>query len=267
MIDEIFRRSWIVWYYVRMLTYFDECYDGGHWYLVLGALFNPSSKKIHRDFLEEKRTERYFKKDGSVQEIKYNYCRNRKRLRVAISGVDCFKASSSYFRAIVVDQRPEAGYDLNFFGKPYEPNSLKKAKAYKKFAELLLKFNIPEIRNGVLLTDRLTRCKGDLFVPLMKELFGTPSVEVGNEPVFRHIQEVDTALEQYHVGQIGDILQGAILNELVPTVNEYKYKLREYVKGQLELPSLGRDYWQSLSKREQDQKHPKYQIWYWSQIK
>ena len=43
------------------------------------------------------------------QEIKYTECYNRKRLRVAIAAVDCFKDSSSYFRAIVVDQREQAG--------------------------------------------------------------------------------------------------------------------------------------------------------------
>ena len=263
MIDEMFWQSWAVWYYVRMLTYFDECYDGGHWYLILGALFNPNSKKIHRDFLRKKQDERYFKKDGSVQEIKYTECYNRKRLRVAIAAVDCFKNSSSYFRAIVVDQRPEADYDLNYFGRPDERKAIKKARAYKKFAQLLLESNTLTIRNAVLLTDRLTRCRGDLFVPLMKELFGIPSATGESEPVFRHIQEVDTALEQYHVGQIGDILQGAILNELVPTLNRYKHKLREYVKKELELPSLARSYWEPLSKWEQDQKHQKYQIWYW----
>ena len=81
--------------------------------------------------------------------------------------------------------------------------------------------------------------------------------------VSRHIQEVDTALEQYHVGQIGDILQGVILNELIPVGNKFKRKLREYVKKELALPSLERDYWLPLSKQEQDKKHYKYQIWYW----
>lgn len=140
---------------------------------------------------------------------------------------------------------------------------MKKAKAYKKFAELLLDANTSAIRNAVLLTDRLTRCRGDLFVPLMKERFGIRTTTGESQPVFRHIHEVDTALEQYHVGQIGDILQGVILNELFPTIIQYKCKLREYVKEKLELPSLARSYWEPLSKWEQDQKHPKYQIWYW----
>jgi len=248
-----------------MLTYFDECYDYNHSYLILGALYNPSVGKVHEDFLKRKQDEKYFKTDGTLQEIKYNYCVNNKRFRVARGAVDCFKESSSFFRAIVIDQRPQSGFNLDFFGRPDEPKNMKDARAYKKFTELLLKSNIT-ITNGVLLTDRISRPRGDVFLSLIREEFGTAGVEYSrdkNEPVFRHIQEVDTALEQYHVGQIGDILQGVILNELVPVRNKFKRKLCEYVKGELALPSLGQDYWLPLSKREQDAKHHKYQIWYW----
>lgn len=202
-----------------LTTFFDECYDNGHNYLILGALFNPRPKDIHREFLKAKRDKGYVGADGSAKEIKYSECIDAKRYKVAQRAVGCFKDSQSFFRAIVIDQRPQSGFSLNFFGKPNEPKKLKEARAYKKFAELLLKSNITTT-NGVLLTDRITRCKGDAFLPLIREAFGTPGVEYSqgrSEPIFRHIQEVDTALEQYHVGQIGDILQGVILNELLPT--------------------------------------------------
>lgn len=256
---------WIVWYYVRVLTYFDECYDDNHSYLILGALFNPEPKKLHNDFLQAKRNKRYIKKDGTAKEIKYSNCNDHKRYKVAQSAVDCFKDGQSFFRAIVIDQRPQSGFNLDFFGRPDEPKKIKDARAYKKFTELLLKSNIT-ITNGVLLTDRLTRCKGDAFLPLIREAFGTPRVEYSqgrNEPIFRHIQEVDTGIEQYHVGQIGDILQGVILNELAPAKSRFKRKLREYVKKELGLPSLGQNYWLPLPKWEQDARHYKYQIWYW----
>lgn len=104
-----------------MLTYFDECYDGTHSYLILGALFNPSTKQIHKDFLHAKWDEKYSKCDGSVQEIKYYYCTNSKRLRVAKRAVDCFQNSQSFFRAIVIDQRPEAGFNLDFLASLMRP--------------------------------------------------------------------------------------------------------------------------------------------------
>lgn len=255
----------VVWYYVRVLTYFDECYDGNHSYLILGALFNPKPKEIHHDFLEAKRRKSYLNVNGTAKEIKYSYCVDHKRYSLARKAVDCFVDSQSFFRAIVIDQRPQSGFNLDRFGRPDEPKKIKDARAYKKFAELLLRSNITTT-NGVLLTDRITRCKGDAFLPLIREAFGTAGVEYSqgrSEPIFRHIQEVDTALEQYHVGQIGDILQGAILNELAPARSRFKRKLREYIKKELALPSLGQDYWLPLSKWEQDAKHFKYQIWYW----
>lgn len=266
MNNQKFWSPWAVWYYIRMLTYFDECYDGGRNYLILAALFNPNIKKIHKDFLRAKQGKRYFKADGSVQEIKYSYCNNPERYSVAQKAVDCFVDSQSFFRAIVIDQHPQSGFKLDRFGRIDEPKKIKDARAYKKFTELLLESNITTM-NGVLLTDRLGRCKGDAFLPLIKEAFGTAGVGYSqgrSQPVFRHIQEVDTALEPYHVGQIGDILQGAILNELAPVAtNEFKPKIREYVKEKLALPSLGPDYWLPLPKWEQDAKHFKYQIWYW----
>lgn len=259
-------KSCVVWYYIRMLTTFDECYDHNRSYLILAALFNPKPKQLHRKFLKAKQAKRYIRSDGKVKEIKYSYADTPYLYSVAVKAIDCFVDSSATFRAIVIDQRPSSGFNLDRFGASYEPKSLREARAYKKFTELLLKSNIPSILNGVLLTDKLTRCKGDAFMSLIKELFGTPGCNYSaglSVPIFRHIQEVDTALEEYHVGQIGDILQGVILNELIPTKNRWKRKLREYAKQQLGLSSLGPDYWRGLAKWGQDLRHPKYQIWYW----
>ena len=202
-----------------MLTTFDECYDNEHRYLVLGALFNPSHKQIHRAFVKAKREVGYINPDGSVREIKYAICSNRKRYNVAKLAIDCFVNSHSFFRAIVIDQRPESGFSLDYFGKFDERRAMKEARAYKKFCELLLKTSVEDIQpNGLLYTDKLTRCKGDSFRQLIMELFGIPGegYSIGkSKPIFKHIAEVDTSLEDYHLGQIGDILQGVILNELI----------------------------------------------------
>lgn len=247
-------------------VFFDECYDQKHDYLILGALFNPEPHKIHRIFRQEKRDRYYLSRDGTVKEIKYTLCSNHYHCRVAKCAVDCFVDSSSSFRAIVVDQRPTSGFSLDYFGTHNESNAIKTARAYKTFAELLLKSNVADISGGILYADRLTRCKGDQFIPLIIDSFGKPNCNysVGKtEPVFRYVQEVDTALEQYHVGQIGDILQGAILCELVPPKNRYKRELNRYVKQQLNLSSLGAAYWQTLPKWKHDLMHAKYQVWYW----
>jgi len=248
------------------LVYFDECYDQPHTYLILGALFNPEHKKIHRDFLHRKRNKHFIRRDGSAREIKYSSCISKSHYDIACEAVNCFMDSQSSFRAIVIDQSPKSGFTFDFWGRPSESMAIKRAKAYKRFTELLLRSNISNVSDAVLRTDRMTRCRGDIFLRLIEELFGTAGMNYSlgkDKPIFRCVEVVDTALEQYHVGQIGDILQGVILNELVPISNEWKNKLREYTKKKLGLKSLSQDYWLPMPKWKQDQLHPKYQIWYW----
>jgi len=250
-----------------MIVTFDECYDNEHKFLILGALFASKPKKLHEAFLLGKRNKKYIDDNGRAREIKYTLCNNHYRYGIGSLAIDCFIDNPSFFRAIVVDQRPESGFTLEYFGKRSDSLKIKEARAYKKFAELLLKSSISEVSNARLLADRLTRCQGDAFIPLMTELFGTPGAGYSTgcpNPIFRHIQEIDTALEQYHIGQIGDILQGVILNELIPTKNQWKRKINQYVKTKLGIPSLMPSFWNSLSKWEKDLYHPKFQVWYWS---
>lgn len=225
---------------------------------------------IHRQFAEAKRALGYINPDGSLREIKYTLCKSSKTYKMAKSAVNCFINSDSFFRAIVIIQRNETGFNLDYFGQPYEGKAIKEARAYKKFCELLLIHNIQNIQpNGILYTDKLYRCRGDAFCQLITESFGTPNegYSVGNnKPIFKHIAEVDTSIESYHLGQIGDILQGVILNEIAGSTNKWKVKIRNYVKGQLNLPSLSADYWTQLPKWYLNQKFSKYQIWYWRPV-
>jgi hypothetical protein len=248
-----------------MLVYFDESYDANKDLLILSALFNPLPKKLHFAVLHAKQTEQYLDVAGKPREIKYSISDTSRRCRVACKCVDCFVASPSWFRAVVVDTQM-GQFDLNRFGKKSESDAMKWARAYKKFAELLLSHNCSGIENGVLLTDRLTRTKGDLFLELMREDFSRLGIaySVGKtQPVFRHIQEVDTALPEYQVGQIGDILMGSILNALRPTKNRFKRRLRRHVLNTLSLPSLLPTYWQQLAKWRAEVLHPKFGVWYW----
>ena len=251
-----------------MIVYFDESYDGDHNFLILAAIFNPRPRGIHRCFVVAKRKLGYVSRGGSAKEIKYTYCSDNYRMRVAAGGIDCFLESDSWFRAIIVDQRPESGFDLRYFGGPDESRSLKEARAYNTFTELLLRENCQGIANSTLLTDRMTRSPGDTFFTLISDRFGNRGAGYSTEdgPIFSSVNEVDTALEQYHVGQIGDILQGVVLNELVPTKNRYKRRIREYVKQRLGVSSLLPDYWGELTKEEKDRIHPKYQLWYWKPL-
>ena len=191
-----------------MIIYFDESYDLEHRYLILGALFNPHPMFLHREWLEAKREVGAVGYDGKVLEIKYNNCNTKKRQELCCRAIDIFMKSTSYFRAIVIDQNI---MNLDLFGKKSEDNKIKMARAYKKFAELLLSHNADNIYNGVLLTDELTRCNGDKFMEIMKQDFCNMDDQYCNDnhrPTLREITDIKSHLEDYHVNQINDILIG-----------------------------------------------------------
>lgn len=246
-----------------MLIYFDESYDQEHRYLILGALFNPHPKFLHREWLEIKRKNGFIGRDGKALEIKYSNCTTKKRQEMCCVAIDIFMKSTSYFRAIVVDQDI---MNLDYFGKKSEDKKIKMARAYKKFAELLLVHNTENIYNGVLLTDELTRCNGDKFMEIMKQDFCVPDgkyCDDRNRLTLKEVTAIKSNIEDYHVNQINDILIGAILNNLRPTSKEYKNNAREHLIKCLNVKSLLQESWGNYSKTNAEKYFPKYNIWYW----
>jgi hypothetical protein len=246
-----------------MLIYFDESYDNEYRYLILGALFNPHPKFLHRELMKIKKKYNFIDKKGKVMEIKYNNCTSKKMEKMNCEAIDVFMKSTSYFRAIVIDQ---SIMNLDYFGKKSDDKKLKIARSYKKFAELLLSHNTDNIYNGVLLTDELTRCRGDRFIEIMKEDFCFKDGKYCNDtnkPTLKEITEIKSHIEDYHVNQINDILMGSILNNLKPTTKEYKNNVRNYLIKKLEVKNLLEESWNKYSKSFAETYYPKYDIWYW----
>lgn len=246
-----------------MLLYFDESYDNEHRYLILGALFNPHPKYLHREMMKIKSRNNFLDNRGKGRELKYNLCINNYYLKMCQECIDVFVKSTSYFRCVVVDQKI---LDLDYFGQKYEPDKIKMARAYKKFAELLIAHNTEEIYNGVLLTDELKRCQGDKFMEIMKEDFCLPGgkyCNVPNRPTLKHVADIHSDIEEYQVCQINDILIGCVLNNLVPTSKPYKNNLRDYLIKKIEVDSLLPDYWNKYSKKFVEENYPKFNVWYW----
>lgn len=246
-----------------MLIYFDETYDVPNTkYFILGALLNPHPKFLHGKLVAIKKKNKFIKPDGSLVEIKYNYCKTKRHYDVCTQAIDAFLESTSWFRCIVIKQNK---FDINRFGKAYEPEKIKRARAYKRFAELLILHNTENVQGGVLLTDKLTHCKKDLFIEKMKELFCAQNVghSAGKKhPTLTRIEEVSSALEQYQVLQICDLLLGCILNNLIPTKNKFKNMIREYLITKLNVKDLLPQTWDRYSKRIAEEFHPKFNIWY-----
>ncbi|MCK4553916.1 DUF3800 domain-containing protein [Candidatus Parcubacteria bacterium] len=247
-----------------MLIYFDESYDNDHKYLLLGALFNPHPRFLHRELIKiKKKYNYYYKNTKHPKEIKYVNCNTEYGYKVGRETIDLFFKSTSYFRSIVIDQNI---LDLNFFGKRNEDNKIKMARAYKKFAELLLSHNTDNIYNGVLLTDELTRCCGDKFIEIMKQDFCMPNgkyCDMPNKPTLKNIEDIKSHLFSYQVCQINDLLLGCILNNLIPTKNFYKNELRKYLIKKNKVNNLLPDSWNRYSKIFVEKYYPKFNIWYW----
>lgn len=246
-----------------MLIYFDESYDSQHQYLILGALFNPHTKFLHREWLEVKKKFGAMGRDGQALEVKYNNCTSKQRELLCCAAIDIFMKSTSYFRAIIIDQ---SIMDLNHFGKIGEKNKIKMARAYKKFAELLLAHNTENIYNGVLLTDELTRCNGDRFIEIMKQDFciiGGTHCNDNSKPTLKEIRDIKSHIQDYHVNQINDILIGSILNNLIPTSKDHKNNVRLHLIKCLGVNNLLPESWNIYSKNFTETFYPKYSIWYW----
>jgi hypothetical protein len=269
-----------------MTIYLDESYDWHGTYFLLGALFVRSDHDIFLEsFNSLKREESFSCPDGKLRELKYSRIKYGKHERAAIKAIQAFKAHNCYFRAVIV---PLSQFDLRYFGKPYELEKIKRARAYKKFAEMLIEYNTPELTDGVLFADNLTRCKGalghgDEFAEVMRERFQRTVYDYdlsATKPKLRHIQEVSSADETYGLLQVCGVLLGATLNGIVKTLKGprmiHKNRLTERMKEILELPSLEKDYWQPLTRiysREYQNKitmadytastHYKYRLWFW----
>lgn len=232
-----------------MIIYFDESYDNVHRYLLYGALFVPRDSRLHQRYAELR------SETGYQGEMKYTKCRNPRALDVARKLVDKFMEDSAYFRCAVVEQER---FDYSRFGRPDETESIKKARAYKKFAEMLLNPYVASVRDAVFLADELKRCPGDEFLERLRERFNPPH----EQPTFRHMEEVSSSRQEYQCLQICDLLLGCVLNNLVPPKNQYKIDIRKHVCERIGVRSFLPTNWK-MDLAEVLRTNPKIHVWYW----
>ncbi len=241
-----------------MLVYLDESYRAKD-RLFIGALFLPTKAKrrlLHQQFLDLK-TKDNFLDNGSPKEIKYAKITTSKSLRVAKGAVSLFSnLDNAFFRACTIPYDPVKMTKLG--GNKNVPMKIKEAIIYTRATVQLLKSNLDQTTNAVLLMDELTRASGDKFDALIKGKLGN-----GDKPIFRHIGYINSASPRNHLVQICDLLLGAILNENYPTKNKLKNRFREFVKLELKLPTLKENYWKNKLKKTADKQHPKYNIRFW----
>ncbi len=273
--------------YTRVIIYLDESYDWQGTYFLLGALFVREDHDIFlQSFTSLKLEEKFCTPSGQPRELKYVKIKNPKTKRLALKAIRAFNAQPAYFRAVII---PQSQFDLDYFGKRYEAEKIKRARAYKKFAEMLIEYNTPGVRDAVLFADDLSRCKGsiissgDEFLEAMRQRFQYGIYEeqiTGERRKLRHISEVSSAHDKYALLQVCDVLLGATLNGVLKLAKgpgmTYKNETTQEMTEILGLPSLDKNYWQPLNQlyakeyrsrvtMEQYLKatHHKYRLWFW----
>ena len=227
-----------------MIIYLDETYDDKRTWLLLGALFNPTHNKLHKQIKGILARNAFTLPDGSFKEIKYTQCNYSKPFRVCKEAIDAFLASDSHFNCIAI--KTDHTFDLERYGNSSEPAKVKKERAYRSLAEELLRRNLVYLSSAKLFLDKMTRCEPKMFLEILKQKFSTPNqgFSVGLEhPKISHIQDVVSGAEGYELMGVCDLLQGCVLNNLMPIKKDltkkkgkgalYKNKIREYLLQKL----------------------------------
>jgi hypothetical protein len=226
-----------------MNIYLDESYDNDKTVLIVGAVFDRFSSDLNKSFRFLKTEDHFETPTRGLRELKYNKVNDDRKLRLSKSALDSFKTANCYFRGTVVFTKPNAGFNLNRYGRPWEPQNIKMARLYKKLAESTVMWNIDEARLEPIYNlwlDRMTRCQGDELVRILTEEYGPYGRK---SATFSQVREVDSKDESHHLIQITDLLCGCILNDHFPTKTVFKNQLREYLCSILNIQGLGKGYW------------------------
>lgn len=246
-----------------MIVYLDESYDQpSKQFLLLGLLFSPS-KKLHRVLTGIHKRKQCLDKHKNIIETKYSNCFSSHNYDVCKDFIDAFLGTDSWFCAIAVDTKTTT-FNLHYFGKSHEPDSIKKARVYKKFTEMLISKNTRRIKNAVLLVDEVTRCNHDRFLELIRESFCVPGVGYSPDkkyPIFRHIGSVTSDTPENVRLCVCDLLLGCILNNNLPTRNKWKNQLRKHLIGRLGVKDLLESTWTKKGMSQSVRR--RFRIWYW----
>src|SRR5882672_3630857 len=178
----------------------------GNW-LVIGMLFVPDHHLLHPALCKTKDALRYFnttRKRAKYRETHFAKFQSLIDVEVSKKWIDEFCLSSAYFRSIVVDWRT---YQGRYFGDPFEAESLKKRRAYKKWAEMLLQPEVSGFSGAQYFHDRLDIIHRYDFITHFRERF-TKDEYHGRSPWIREYQAVDSWKDAHQCLQLCDLLVG-----------------------------------------------------------
>jgi len=238
---------------------------GGDW-LVIGMLFVPDHGQLHSDLCAAKEKIQYFNggpRKARYKEIHFAELKSLRDAEFSEAWIDCFLTSSSVFRSVVVEW---AIFEGRYFGGPFEPDALKKRRAYKKWAEMLLQPEVGALRNARFYLDKLRILYGYDVIRSLKERFQHDEYgEVRSRPRIKEFQATESWKDANQCLQLSDLLTGCVYQSLVPSKNPVKLQVMNYLYKKLEAHGVkGRapGYWRGFG--SSTRKHfPKFSDWFW----
>jgi hypothetical protein len=251
--------------------YVDESGTHSEQWLVIGMLFVPSHGPLHSVLCRAKEEIGYLNQDphahARYREIHLTAFRSPRDLAVARRWIDAFVQHDCYFRSVVIDW---SRWDGRYFGDPFEPDALKKRRAYKKWAEMLLH---PELRrsedggsifNATLYLDRLRIMYGYDVLGHLRDRF-TANYR-GSAPYIETFQHTDSWRDANQCLQLCDLLTGCLYQELIPSSKPVKLQTRDYLAQALRpfgVARLAPGFWRQYAPETLRQHMPKFSAWFW----
>ncbi len=246
---------------------------GGDW-LIIGMLFVPDHGPLHSALCASKENHKYYnakpRRKARYKETHLAEFRSQRDVDVAREWFDAFAVHNCFYRSLVFDW---STWDAHFFGDPFEPEALKRRRAYKKWAELLLQpeFSTPlegyaPIRDAKFYLDRLRILYEYDVLDHLADRFSPPASYLGSSRFIASLQHTNSWADANQCLQLCDLLTGCIYQELVPSQNRFKLAARDSLKNRLQqlgVERLDRGYWRQYHPVSLRQKQPKFSCWFW----
>jgi hypothetical protein len=257
-----------------MRIYIDESGTHGKQWLVIGMLFVPDHGPLHSALCDAKDNIGYFntspKYSAKYKEIHLTKFKSQRDLDVAERWIDLFLIHNCYFRSMAIDW---SLWDGKYFGDPFEAESMKQRRAYKKWAEMLIQPELrtsegePRFYHAKLYLDHLQALRGYDILDHLQSRF--TANYFGHSPFIDSFQHTDSWKDANQCLQLCDLLTGCIFQRLIPSTNGFKLGARDYLEKALaahRVEQLGPRFWRQFSANTLTKQFPKFSIQCWKPI-
>jgi hypothetical protein len=252
--------------------YADESGTHGNEWLIIGMLFVPNHGPLHAALCHAKEDLKYFNaslknKSARYKETHLSEFKSSRDVDLGKKWVDIFLAQDCYYRCAVIDW---SVWDSKFFGDAFDPESLKKRRAYKKWAEMLLQVEVklpdgrPRFCHAKFYLDRLRILYGYDVLDHLRSRF-TESYH-GPSPYIDLFQHTDSWKDANQCLQLCDLLTGCQYQSLVPAQNPSKAAMRTYLDEMLAQFGVQRNapaFWRQYAPNTLNAHFPKFSAWFW----